>query len=329
MKSVIFNFCIYAVVFCSSGCVVKDLGQTVEQTLKGDYFLQSNQSDRGRESFSREVQENPDSALANYYYGRFLLRENENKQALKYLVKATDLEGGNGDYHFWAGVAFGANGMTSKEEKSYVKALAIDEKHTQSLIYLGHRKLAGKKYQEALQLYTRALDQTPDNPSALYNRGLILNKLGRTPEERLAWLDYLNHHPSGDMAAQATEYLNAARDYNFRNHTLGQHTITLEKIRFVPFGSLLADSSYDSLYLVAEVFATIQKGNLQVLVYQKNNKELARRRAVAIKEFLLNQFPTLSSKRIGISWFSEPQQATIKGKKLTIDESVQFFVTKK
>ncbi len=113
-------------VMAGSGCVVKDLSRTVEYTVKGDYFLQSDQSDRGRESFKREVEENPDSALANYYYGRFLLQENENKQALKYLRKARDLDRANADYHFWAGVAFGANGMITEEEKSYGQALAIN-----------------------------------------------------------------------------------------------------------------------------------------------------------------------------------------------------------
>lgn len=313
----------------TSGCVVKDLSRTVEYTVKGDYFLQSDQPDRGRESFKREVEENPDSALANYYYGRFLLQENENKQALKYLKKARDVDGGNADYHFWAGVAFGANGMITEEEKSYNKALSINRKHLQSIIYLGHRRLAKKKYTEALDLYTQALDIWPGSPSALYNRALILNKLGRTPEEQLAWLAYLEQYPAGDMALKAADYLNLTRNYSFRNHTLGRDAVTLEKIRFVPFGSELADSSYQSLLLVGEVFTSMKKGTLQVIVYQKNNKELARQRAIAIKKFLLAENPSVSSKKIGISWFSEPQQTTIRGKKLTIDESVSFFVTAK
>ena len=316
-------------VMLTSGCVVKDLSRTVEYTVKGDYFLQSEQSDRGRESFKREVEENPDSALANYYYGRFLLQENENKQALKYLKKARDVDQDNADYYFWAGVAFGANGMITEEEKNYSEALSINRKHLQSLIYLGHRRLAKKKYKQALDLYTQALDIWPGSPSALYNRALILNKLGRTPEEKIAWLDYLEQYPAGDMARQSTDYLNAARNYSFRNHTLGKHTVTLEKIRFVPFGSELANSSYQSLLLVGEVFTTMQKGTLQIITYQKNNKELARQRAIVIKKFMLAEYSSMSSKQIGVSWFSEPQKTTIRGKKLTIDESVSFFVTAK
>ncbi|MEE4164615.1 MAG: tetratricopeptide repeat protein [Desulfocapsaceae bacterium] len=309
--------------------MVKDLGRTVEYTVKGDYFLQSDQSDRGRRSFEREVELNPDSTLANYYYGRFLLQENENREALVYLRKARDLDPTNADYHFWAGLAAGANGMIKEEEKSYRSALEIDANHLQSLIYLGHRLLAGKRYEKALDLYMQALAIWPGSPSALYNRALILNKLGRTPEEIIAWLDYLEQYPTGSMARQATDYLNGARNFSFRNHTLGTHTITLEKIRFVPFSAELADASHNSLLLVGEVFADMQQGTLQIITYQKNNKELAQRRVIAIKDYLLAEFPSIPRTRIGISWFAEPQRIMISGKKLSIEESVSFFVTVK
>ena len=72
----------------------------------------------------------------------------------------------------------------------------------------------------------------------------------------------------------------------------------------------------------------MKKGTLQVVVYQKNNKSLAKTRAMAIKSFLRSEFPSLSNKRVGISWFAEPQKLSIKGKKLVIDEAVSFFVTK-
>ena len=49
-----------------SGCVVKNIGTTVEHTFKGDYYLTSEKFEQGRESFAREVQENPESALAHY-----------------------------------------------------------------------------------------------------------------------------------------------------------------------------------------------------------------------------------------------------------------------
>ena len=324
--------CIKIAVLCWSlftcGCVLKNVGTAVEQTVKGDYFLQSEQFKRGRESFRLEVQENPESALANYYYGRFLLQEEEDALALKHLQKARDLSPEKADYHFWAGVAFGANSNIGEEEKNYRAAIRIDEDHLQSLIYLGHNQLSQKRYEEALQHYQRALGIWPSSPSALYNRALILTILDRTPEERVAWLDYLDHYPSGSKAQRASDYLNRAGDFNFRNHALGPHIVTTEKIRFVPFTADLANASHDSLLLIREVFQDLQSGTLQIVVYQKNNKELAKQRALAIKQFLLNEFSMINTEQIGVSWFVVPQKVTIKETKLSIDESVSFFVTK-
>jgi len=319
---------IFFILLLANGCVVKDIGQTMEQTVKGDYFLKSEKYEQGRESFEQEVRENPESALANYYYGRFLLQDNENKEALVHLKKARDLKPDNPDYAFWAGVASGEQGDKKSEENNYRKALSLDKNHLQSLIYLGHTLLGKKKYEEALSFYSRALEIWPGSPSALYNRGLILNKLGRTPEERLAWLEYCSCCPSGTMAIRAASHLNRTGDFSFRNHKLGTRTVTTEKIRFTPFGATLSETSSESLILIGSIFSTMEKGTLQIVMYQKNNKKLARDRAHAIKRYLLAEFPEIKSEKIGISWFAVPQSLSIMGKKLVIDESVSFFVSK-
>lgn len=311
-----------------SGCVVKNVGTTVEHTFKGDYYLTSEKFEQGRESFAREVQENPDSVLAHYYYGRFLLQDNDFELALKHLKKARDLKPRIADYHFWTGLAYGGLNDIKNEETSYRNALKLDDDHLQSLIYLGHVEFRGKRYEQALELYGSALKIWPASPSALYNRALILHILNRTPEERVAWLDYLELYPSGSKGRRAADYLNMAGNYNFRNQTLGSTTVTVEKIRFVPFAAALAEASDESLLLIGEVFQDMDKGTLQIVVYQKNNKELAKKRAIAVKQFLNSELPSLKTREIGVSWFAEPQQLTIKGKKLSVDEAVSFFVTR-
>lgn len=312
-----------------SGCVVKDISRTVEHTVKGDYYLKSEKFDQGRDSFKTEVEENPSSALANYYYGRFLLYDKDYKQALKYLKKARDLEPGNADYHFWTGIAYAGLNNPAQEEQNYRQALKINPKHLQSLVYVGHSQLEKKKYHEALTYYNRALEIWPGSPSALYNRALIMKRLGRTPEEKLAWHEYLSIYPSGAMARRATANLNYLSDFAYRNHKLGPRTITTEKIYFEPFSPKISEASIESLNLVGGVFEKMKKGKLQIVTYQKKNKALAQKRAGAIKKYLTEEFSGLSPKRIGISWFAEPQTLTIRKKKLKIDESVSFFITQK
>jgi len=322
-------FTLLSLVVVLNGCVVKDISRTVEHTVKGDYYLKSEKFDQGRESFRAEVEENPYSSLANYYYGRFLLYDKDYKQALKYLQKARDLEPGNADYHFWTGIAYAGLKDSKQEEQNYRQALKINPKHLQSLVYVGHSQLEKKKYQEALTYYNRALNIWSGSPSALYNRALVMKRLGRTPEEKLAWHEYLSLYPSGAMARRATANLNYLGDFAYRNHKLGPRTITLEKIYFEPFNATLSEASVESLNLVGGVFEKMKKGKLQIVTYQKNNKALAQKRAGAIKEYLIEEFSGLSAKRIGISWFAEPETITIRKKKLKIEESVSFFITQK
>jgi Tfp pilus assembly protein PilF len=311
------------------GCVVRDVSQTVGHTVKGDYYLESEKYSQGRESFQKAVQQNPESASANYYYGRFLLYDKKYKKALVYLKKAKEREPDNADYQFWAGIGYAGIQNKKQEEACYRKALKIDRNHLQSLVYLGHNQLEKKRYQEALQLYQRALNIWPGSPSALYNRALIAKRLGRTPEEKIGWLEYLDYYPSGHMARRAVAHLNYLGDFSYRNHHLGPRTVTLEKIYFEPFRARLSGNSIESLNLVGGITEKMKKGKLQILVYQKNNKKLAKARAAAIRQYLIEEFPHLPPQRIGISWFDEPEVVRIKKKDLRIDESVSFFISTK
>ena len=129
------------------------------------------------------------------------------------------------------------------------------------------------------------------------------------------------------MARRATIHLNSLKDFSYRNHRLGARIVTIEKIWFKPFSSALDDSSKESLRVIGAITSNSLKGNLQIVTFQKQNKRLARNKAVSIKKFLLQEFSTLRPDRIGISWFAEPQILPSGKNKLKIDESVSFFIT--
>ena len=312
----------------SSGCVVKEMGNTIKHNVTGEHFLSTKEYSRGAKNFRQEVTENPNSASANYYYGRFLLNEQKNKEALAYLQKASALEPNDPDYHFWIGVAEGNLGKKSLEKKSYQKALSIKENHLQALIYLGHNQLESRQYSKALDNYTKALQLWPESPSALYNRALILTKLDRKPEALEGWLEYLSYNPSGAMARQAVVHLNSLDDFSFRNYQFLARTVTIEKIYFEPFTAHIDKGSRPSLELIGAIFKNMKKGKLQVVVYQLNNKELARQKALNIRNFLLQNFPEIKKKDIGLSWFSSPENITVSKRKKKINDSVNFFVSR-
>lgn len=326
MQLRIFLFLIILVLL--TGCAkVEKLGTIMKFQVQGAHYLETGNYAKGEAIFRQAVKEDPGNAQANYYLGRFLLARDQGKKALPYLEKAATINPNDADHQFWLGLAYGADGRITEERQRYEKALALDPAHLQALIYLGHLQLKSEEYKAALATYEKALEIWPHSPSALYNRALIMNILGRAPEEKLAWLEYLSLYPAGGLARRAADHLNMLEDFSYRNHILGVRTITLKKINFKPFTAELDSDSYPSLKLVGAIVSNMGQGKLQVVAYQKNHEQLARQRAVSIKTYLQDTFPDLKGDRIGISWFAAPDHITIDGKTLRIEESVRFFVT--
>lgn len=321
---------LFITLFLISGCTqAGDFGRSVKYNVQGEHYLMTKNYSRGHEVFSKAIKIDPQNAQTHFYLGRYLLAEKKKKKALQNLKKAIALDPGNADYHFWLGVAYGENGHPQSERKSYEKALALKKNHLQALIYLGHNQLKSKQFKTALTTYQKALKIWPQSPSSLYNRALLLNILKRTPEERLAWLEYLDLYPAGSLARKATDHLNRLSDFSYRNHHLAARTVTVAKIRFESFTTKPAKSSYPSLDLIGATVSNMPRGTLQIIAYQKNNTDLARKKAVSIKKYLMKHFPELEKqKRLQISWFDVPETFTAGKKKVKADESIRFFLNK-
>ena len=320
---------IFFVWLAASGCVVQEMGANLSNSLKGEYYLTAKDRVSGEEHFRREVEANPENPLSNYYYGRLLLRSEKAEAALPYLRKAGRLAPEKADYRFWTGVAYGLLWQRNQERAEYEQAIRLDPGHEQALTSLGHWHLRRKQYATALEMYEKALAIRPDNPAALYNRALSLSKLGRRQEEQRAWHRYLavNSSGGGGLAVNAVAHLNTLGDFSFRNYQLGARTVAVEKIRFSPSRPEVVKESFPELKMIGEIAGSMKSGVLQVVVYQKNNADLARKRAQEIRKFLLKNVHGLSMDRIGISWFGEPQRNA--GKKWIIEESVDFFFVSK
>lgn len=324
----VFSIVLFLLLSCS-GCVIKDMGRTVNYSITGEHFLTTQQFDRGITNFKDKVDQNPENHLANFYYGRFLLGEQQYKAALKYLVKARELNPKKADYYFWAGVAYGSVGQKISERSNYQKALLIDSNHLQSLIYLGSNQLQAKQYKASLISYNKALAIWPSSPTAIYNRALIHEKMGRKPEALEGWQEYLSYYPSGAMARKAVSHLNLLNDYSFRNYQLLSRIVTIEKIYFQPFSAEISPESRKSLEFIGSVAGKMKKGSLQIVVYQLKNRDLAKRKAISIKRYLLKTNPKLHRDDIGISWFDTPETIKIKKRKRVLNDSVSFFISLK
>lgn len=317
------------ITFFFGGCTkVQDFGSSLKYNIQGEYYLQEQKFQQGSQTFSQAVAQEPENPEAHYYYGRFLLAEDQVGKALSHLEQAVSLDSGKSHYHFWLGVAQGENGKPQQERRSYGRALQINPKNTQALTYLGNNLLKAGKYQEALDHYTKSLELWHFNPQALYNRAVILRKLERRPEEKQAWLDYLDAYPAGSFARRAADRLNSLGDHSYRNHRLGVRTITLAEIDFVPFSSTLSSRAFPSLDQVGATVVNMPEGILNIIVHQLNNRELARKRALSIGNYLAGKYPELRKEnRIRLSWFDLPEKRKVDNISILLNESVQFFLT--
>ena len=314
-----------------SGCVVKDMGQTVKATFKGDFFLSSQKYEQGLETFKKEVVLTPNNASSYYYLGRFWLTQKkpDHFEALKNFQTAVRLSPSNTTYRFWQGVAYGSVGKSRQERKSYLQVLSNQRDHLQALTYLAHNYLEAKEYSDAMTTYNKVLKIWPFSPSALFNRAFIMRILDRTPEERLAWLEYLDVYPSGPMARRAVNYLNGLGDLQYRNIVVGARTVTIERVIFEPFTEKLKSYNQPSLDLIGSVFSRLNNHELHIIVFQKNNIKLAEKRAKELKKFLLKKHRNLFPQSIKLSWFDVPEEIKILGVKvLEEDESINFFTKK-
>ncbi len=323
------RFVLVLIVFFLSGCAtIQDFGTSIKYNIQGEYYLQEKDYQTGLQTFEQLVKSDPYNAEANYYCGRFLLADEKAKKSLPYLERAVGLSSEKSDYHFWLGVAYGETGQDSLERKSYNQALRFDPANTRALTYMGNNLLRAKQYTKALSYYQKALDLNQFNPQALYNRAMILNKLHRDPEEKFAWLQYLDAYPAGSFARRATDRLNRLGDYSYRNYTLGLRTITLAEIEFEPFSVKLAKKSSPSLDVLGATVSNMSKGKLNILVYQLNNRDLAKKRALSIRNYLIKKFPELkNNRRIQLSWFDVPEKRNVLKKRLDLNQSVDFFLT--
>ncbi len=333
--SMLFKRCFVAVLMLGllagslAGCVVQQQVRQNYYTLKykvqGVHYLDGERYEEGIRTFEKAVAENPENAEVHYYLGRCRMGAGQEALALDPLKTAAALDSLEPDYHYWLGVAFHENGEIGSEQACYERALEHDPEHVPALTYLGHIHLENGKLQEALDIYQRLVGLQSESPSVLYNRALILHRLDRTPEARLAWKAYLANYCDGPLAKKATSHLNALGDFEYRNHVIGKRTVILRKIWFEISSDRIWEGSMPSLDRLGEIFRPSKNLTLHIVAYQKQNKPLAEARAKSIKQYLLNRFPDLESHRLLVSWFGVPQRITVASSEFLEDASIQFF----
>jgi tetratricopeptide (TPR) repeat protein len=279
--------------------------------------------------FSGELKTQPDNPVANFYLGRSFLALNQAREAVNYLKNAAKLSPTNPDYQFWLGVGYWANMEFEKERQSYLDALKLSPNHLQANLYLGHSYMDRNQWKAALIQYDRVLAINPAIPDALYNRAIVFRQLGKSVDEIHAWKSYLNRYRSGKRAIQVAEYLNGHGDFSYRIYLLESRKIVVPAINFVPAGSKLKAGGLQAIESIGDVLTRKRALSLHVIIYVKDNPNLAKSRAKVIKKTILESHPQIDPSRLPVSWFGVPEKIDSGNKTHILDESVNIITMKK
>jgi tetratricopeptide (TPR) repeat protein len=291
----------------------------------GPYYLEQGKYQEGIELLSAQLREHPDDASSAYYLGRYYLALNRPKEALPYLKLATGLAPDNADYRFWLGVNRWGLLDFAGEREAYLEAVRLDPKHISANLYLGHGRLDRGEWAEALARYDRVIELDAYNPEALYNRSVVLNRLGRDEEEVAALRQFLEFYPDGMLALEATQRLNLQGDFSYRNFIMGNRNVTLRSMAFKPGTNELDMDSKESLHVVAAMMATNDDLALHIVAYCDGDAARARIRAAAVRDYILAGHPSFDPKRLPLSWFGTAETVTVGDTTHILTESVQFI----
>jgi tetratricopeptide (TPR) repeat protein len=317
-----------------SGCLFLSIllivcGCEVGTRVQGQYYLNQEKYSEGVAAFSEKLRQNPFDPAGNYYMGRYLLALNRPNKAVSYLKEAVALDFKNANYHFWLGVCYNGLKKPKMERASYLKAIAFDQRHVSAHLYLGHSYLENGQWKKALNAYDRVLNLQDDHAQALYNRGLVLNQMQRIPEETAAWQQYLKYYPHGKWSLQAVAHLNARGNFEYRNYTIGAHTVSLKRIQFAPSTGAPLDHTQPSLDVIGSILSNDTKVHLSIIVHLNGNKSLARRRAIGVRDYLIHTYPTLDPARLTVLGIGASEKIKAGWKTYRLDDSVNFVTIKK
>jgi|SRR5262245_29673087 len=130
----------------------------------GILLFEQGKDAEARAALTPLAQAQPTNARAAYYLGRVVLRQDEAKQAVKWLEAAVTAEPNNPHYHLWLGRAYGTQaqhasklsvlGLAKKARKEFERALEIDPDHVEARValmqyFIGAPGIAGGSVEKA------------------------------------------------------------------------------------------------------------------------------------------------------------------------------------
>ena len=264
-------------------------------------------------------------AELSYIMGRSELAKNDPQKALPYLKAAIYQDRTQADYHFWLGVAYWATGNYQLEKESYAAALQLNPNFLPAHVYMGHSYMEKKQWSDAIYHYKKVLSQVPDHAESLFNSGIVYRKLGMRSEENAAWTQYLSYTNNGPKTIDAVNYLNSNGVFSMQTAYIGEQKRVLKSVEYRGNSIEPLSESLPTLVQVGKIIKDKPDLLLHIIVYENNDKDLARKRAQYLKKYMLKIYPDIETNGIRTSWFEVPRTMQFNRKQFFLDSSVQLF----
>lgn len=175
--------------------------------------IEINNLDAASDTFEHLLASGRKVSIANYYLARIAQNKGDIKQAIAYYKRVN-----NGDYAFDAQLRLGVLlSMLDSPDEGLAKLDALAEAHSdwalRLQVYLAQGEVLRKlqRYDEGVEMFSRALQHNAEDTSLLYARGLMAEKIDRLDITEADLLKVIALEPNNADALNALGYTLADR----------------------------------------------------------------------------------------------------------------------
>jgi tetratricopeptide (TPR) repeat protein len=181
-------------------------------------YIETKQLDQAVDALSHLVEIDKKVPVANYYLGRIAQNQGDEKQAISYYLGVK-----TGEYAYDAQLRIGILlAVLGKPDDGLAKLEALAEEQTswalrvKSYLAQGEILRAEKRFEEGVEMYSRALQQKRDDTTLLYARGLMAEKVDRLDMTEADLRKVISKEPDNADALNALGYTLADRTSRYK-----------------------------------------------------------------------------------------------------------------
>ena len=181
-------------------------------------YIETKQLDQSVGVLNHLIEIDKKVPVANYYLGRIAQNQGDEKQAISYYLGVK-----TGEYAYDAQLRIGILlAVLGKPDDGLAKLEALAEEQTswalrvKSYLAQGEILRAENRFEEGVEMYSRALQQKRDDTTLLYARGLMAEKVDRLDMTEADLLKVISKEPDNADALNALGYTLADRTSRYK-----------------------------------------------------------------------------------------------------------------